>query len=133
MKSIKIILASLIILFSVNVQAQTVVEVIDFHSTRRCKTCNNIEANTIYTLDTYFAKEMKEGTVTFQIVNIDEDENYKMAEKFEASGTALFLNVKVNGKEKAYNLTTFAFRNGNNKESFTMDLKAKIEVALKSK
>ncbi len=53
-------------------------------------------------LETYFSKELKDEIITFQVVNVDEEENYKLAEKFEATGTALFLNVIVDGKEKAY-------------------------------
>ena len=65
------------------------IEVLDFHSTHRCMTCNAIEANTKYTLDTYFEKELKDEKITFQVINVDEEANEKIAEKFEASGTAL--------------------------------------------
>ena len=106
------------------------IEVIDFHSTHRCMTCNAIEANTKYTLNTYFAKELKGNKITFQSINVDEKENEKIAEKFEASGTSLFLNVMKNGKETQINLTDFAFMNGNNKETFSKELKAKIEAEL---
>ncbi|WP_372744085.1 nitrophenyl compound nitroreductase subunit ArsF family protein [Lutibacter sp.] len=108
------------------------IEVIDFHSTHRCMTCNAIEANTKYTLNTYFAKELKGNKITFQSINVDEKENEKIAEKFEASGTSLFLNVIKNGKETQINLTDFAFMNGNNKDTFSKELKAKIESELKT-
>lgn len=107
------------------------VEVIDFHSTHRCMTCNAIEANTRYTLDTYFPNELKKESITFQVVNVDEEENYKMAEKFEATGTALFINVIVDGKESPIDLTEFAFMEGNDQEVFSTKLKTKIEEALK--
>jgi hypothetical protein len=94
-------------------QSISKIEVLDFHSTHRCMTCNAIEANTKYTLNTYFAKELKEDKITFQVINVDEKENEKIAEKFEASGTSLFLNVIKNGKETQINLTDFAFMNGN--------------------
>jgi len=107
------------------------IEVIDFHSTHRCMTCNAIEANTKYTLDTYFPNELKKESITFQVVNVDEEENYKMAEKFEATGTALFINVIVDGKETPIDLTEFAFMEGNDQEVFSTKLKAKIDEALK--
>lgn len=107
------------------------IEVFDFHSTHRCMTCNAIEANTKYTLNTYFAPELKEEKITFQVVNVDKKENEKIAEKFEATGTALFLNVIKNGKETQINLTNFAFMNGNNQEEFSKELKTKIETELK--
>lgn len=107
------------------------IEVFDFHSTHRCMTCNAIEANTKYTLNTYFAPELKEEKITFQVVNVDKKENEKIAEKFEATGTALFLNVIKNGKETQINLTNFAFMNGNSQEEFSKELKTKIETELK--
>ena len=108
------------------------IEVLDFHSTHRCKTCNAIEANTKYTLDTYFVKELKDDKITFQVINVDEKENEKIAEKFEASGTALILNVIKKGKETQINLTDFAFMNGNDQEAFSKELKDKIDIELKT-
>ena len=106
------------------------IEVIDFHSTHRCMTCNAIEASTKYTLQTYFEKEVNEGKITFQVINVDKKENEKIAEDFEASGTALFLNVIKDGKERHINLTDFAFLKGNQKEEFSKELKLKIENEL---
>ena len=108
------------------------IEVLDFHSTHRCMTCNAIEANTKYTLNTYFSTELKENKITFQVINVDEKENEEIAEKFEASGTALILNVIKNGKESQINLTDFAFLNGNDQDAFSKELKAKIETELKT-
>jgi hypothetical protein len=111
-------------------QSVSKIEVLDFHSTHRCMTCNAIEANTKYTLNTYFAKELKEDKITFQVINVDEKKNEKIAEKFEASGTSLILNVIKNGKETQINLTDFAFMNGNDQETFSKELKAKIDTEL---
>jgi len=108
------------------------IEVLDFHTTHRCMTCNAIEANTKYTLETYFAEELKDHKITFQVINVDEEENEKIAEKFEASGTSLFLNVIKNGKETQINLTDFAFMNGNDQEIFSKELKTKIDKELKT-
>lgn len=110
----------------------TKIEVLDFHSTHRCMTCNAIEANTGYTLNTYFAKELKENKITFQIINVDEEKNEQIAEKFEAAGTALFLNVIKNGVETPIDLTDFAFMKGNDQEEFSTELKAKIETELRT-
>jgi hypothetical protein len=113
-------------------QSVSKIEVLDFHSTHRCMTCNAIEANTKYTLDTYFSNELKANKITFQVINVDEKENEKIAEKFEASGTALILNVIKNGKETKIDLTDFAFMDGNDKEVFSKELRAKIDTQLKT-
>lgn len=117
---------------SVSNQSISKIEVFNFHSTHRCMTCNAIESNTKYTLQTYFSKEQKEGKITNQSIDVDQKKNEKIAEKFEASGTALILNVIKNGKEKQVNITDFAFMKGNNKEAFSKELKAKIEAELKT-
>ena len=145
-KHIILSLSTLILLIftSCNNQAQTnnqnnedlvqvsKIEVLDFHSTHRCMTCNAIEANTKYTLDTYFAEEIENGAITLQIINVDDKENEKLAEKFEAAGTALILNVIKNGKETKIDLTEFAFMKGNDQKTFSEDLKLKLETELKT-
>ena len=114
----------------VNKNLTNKIEVIDFHSTHRCMTCNAIESNTKYTLETYFSKELKANKITFKTINVDEEENFKTAEKFEATGTSLFLNVIVDGTETAINLTDFAFMNGRDTKAFSDELKSKIDVEL---
>ena len=139
--TIALFMTTCLLMFYVNVVAQNddqvtintsnKIEVIDFHSTNRCKTCNAIEANTKYTLEKYFADELESGEITFQTVNIDEKENYAMAEKFEAAGTSLFLNVIKDGKETQINLTNFAFLKNKDKLAYSKELKSKINKQLK--
>ena len=109
----------------------TKIEVIDFYGTHRCVTCEAIEANAKYTVDTYFQMEVKAGRLAFKTVNVDLEENYDIAEQFEASGTALFLNIIKDGKEQHIDLTNFAFEKGRDKAAFSAELKEKIENQLK--
>jgi len=107
-------------------------EVIYFHATRRCPTCMAIEDNTKKTLDTYFAAQMKDGTIKMSVINVDEDKNKAMAEKYEATGSALFLTTVSNGKESRNDMTDFAFSYGrNNPDKFMTGLKDKINDLLK--
>ena len=143
MKNIKIfsLLTLSIILFSCNGRAQenqfkvdnktSKIEVIDFYGTHRCVTCKAIEANARYTLKTYFIKELNSGKISFKTVNVDDKNNYAMAENYQAAGTALFLNIIKNGKETHIDLTDFGFSKGRNQEEFSKELKAKIETELK--
>jgi thiol-disulfide isomerase/thioredoxin len=107
------------------------IEVIDFYSTHRCTTCRAIEANTIYTLESNYAELLENGTISFQTINIDLDENYDLARKFNASGTALFLNVIIDGKSKKIDLTDMAFMKGNDQAAFSAALKESIDKELK--
>ncbi|MDV7186286.1 nitrophenyl compound nitroreductase subunit ArsF family protein [Lutibacter sp. TH_r2] len=142
MKNIKILIVTIISLVIVScgnkkeskaeetIAKNNVIEVIDFHSTHRCITCKAIESNSKYTLETYFAKELAAGKIKLKVIDVDLEENYKIAEKFEATGTALFLNVVNKGKEEQIDLTEFAFATGKNNKEFSEQLKAKIEEQL---
>ena len=107
------------------------IQVIDFYTTHRCKTCLKIENNTKNLLETAFKKEMEAGTLSFQTINIDDEANYAMAERFEAAGTALFINVIKDGKEQHIDLTSFAFMKAFEEEAFSAELKTQIEEQLK--
>ena len=108
------------------------IEVIDFYGTHRCVTCEAIEANAKYTVDNFFQDAVKEGRLEFKTINVDDEKNYDIAEKFEATGTALFINVIKDGKEHHIDLTNFAFAKGKDKEVFSAELKEKITEQLKT-
>ena len=113
-------------------EQQSVIQVIDFHSTHRCVTCLSIEKQAKAVLDKYYSAEMKSGLITFETVNVDDDENYDMAEEFEASGTALFINVLKNGISTKIDVTDFAFLNAkSDDDSFEKGFKSEIDKAVK--
>jgi hypothetical protein len=99
------------------------IEVIQFHSEHRCKTCLLIEDLTKKSLQKFPA-------IPFKLVNVDDKKNEKMAEQFEATGTALFLYNSKTGKKK--DMTDFAFMNANsNSDEFIKGLKKEIEAFMK--
>lgn len=98
--------------------ADNQIQVIQFHSENRCMTCNKIEALTLETLKSY-------PELTFQLVNVDNADNEKLSEQFEATGTALFL-YNPTSKQKI-DLTEFAFMTAGDEAKFEEDLKKEIE------
>lgn len=98
------------------------IQVIQFHSEHRCKTCLRIEELTRETLKSY-------PNIPFSLVNVDDPKNEKISKTFEATGTALFLYNPKTGKKK--DLTDFAFMKADNKEKFIEGLKKEIEAFLK--
>lgn len=103
---------------------QTVtIEVIQFHSEHRCKTCLKIENLTKATLDKHFK------SIPFRLVNVDDKMNSNIAEAFEATGTALFLYNPKTGKKK--DLTDFAFMKAGDELKFELELKKFIEDFMK--
>ncbi len=110
---------------------QNRLEVFCFHGTRQCETCNNMKANTKTTLDKYFATQLKDSTIVFSIVDVDDEKNEKLAEKFQATGTALMVNKVVNGKDSIIDWSDFAFEKANDNDVYITELKTMIESVLK--
>lgn len=134
-KSLTTIMAVLMLLFTAcNSDAQKTndkvpgiaakIEVIQFHSEHRCYSCLQIEKLTKLTLANYFP------SLKLVLVNVDDKKNEKMAEEFEATGSALFLFNPATGKKK--DLTSFAFLKVGNDKLFDTELKKHIEDFLKS-
>src|SRR3989339_1468483 len=84
-------------------------QVFYFHVTNRCATCNGIEANVRKVLETNYAKEMRSGEINFKSLNVDEQENKALAEKYQAYGASLHLVKIEKGQEKDNDLTDYAF------------------------
>ncbi len=110
--------------------AVTRIDVIQFHSAHRCETCLNIEALTKEVLNTGFAAQMKDGTFTFRLVNVEDGANEKLAEEFGAYGTALFLHVHKNGTDEKIDLTEWAFMNASDADTFKTELTQKLRSKL---
>lgn len=110
---------------------QNRLEVYCFHGTRQCETCKNMKANTKTALDNYFATQLKDSSIVFSIVDVDDVKNEKLAEKFQATGTALMINKVVNGKDSIIDWSDFAFEKANDNEVFISELKTKIDAVLK--
>lgn len=132
MKKLLFISALLLISILAISQKPTKLKIVYFHAEHRCPTCISIEENTRKTLNTYFASQLKDGTITFQVLNVAEDKNQAMVEKYEADGSGLYL-TKVNGKnESTTDFTNFAFSYSRNQaEKFIAGLKKEIEKNLK--
>ena len=130
----KTLLAIILLIATVAVFAQKParLKIVYFHSERRCPTCISIEDNTKKTLNTYFAKQLKEGTITLQVLNVEESKNLQMVEKYEAEGSSLFLTRINDKKEMTTDFTNFAFSYSRNQgDKFISGLKAEIEKNLK--
>lgn len=110
---------------------QNHLEVYAFHGTRQCETCKNMKAHTKETLDKYFSEQLKNGSIVFSIVDVDNEANEKIAEKFQATGTALMINNIVDGKENITDWSDFAFEKANDESTFIPELKTMINEALK--
>lgn len=108
----------------------TRIDVIDFHTAHRCKTCLTIEGLAREVVEKTFAAQLTAGTLSFRTVNVDERANAKVAEDFGAYGTALFLHVHKNGKAEKIDLTEWAFMKAGNADAFKKELTERIKQLL---
>lgn len=108
------------------------VEIIYFHGKQRCITCNAIENLTKEVVETDFAQQVKDGTLTFKIVDISTADGEKIADKYEVTWSSLYINKWIDGVETKENMTDFGFSHAKGSpDEFKAGVKKKIDELLK--
>ncbi|PIT95231.1 hypothetical protein COT98_00640 [Candidatus Falkowbacteria bacterium CG10_big_fil_rev_8_21_14_0_10_39_9] len=105
------------------------VQVFNFHSTQRCTTCIAIGKLSGETVEEYYQRELRDGKIEVREINIDLPENKELAEKFQASGSALKINAIYDGQDHITE-DTAVWRLTSNPEQFKSYLKNKIDKLL---
>jgi len=104
------------------------VEVYYFHFTRRCMTCNAVEAESKKALESLYPNLMKSGKITFKGINLDDESSKAIAEKLEVGGQSLLI---VKGSKKV-DLTSQGFMYAkSNPEKLKAEIKAVIDPLIK--
>jgi hypothetical protein len=105
------------------------VEVYYFHYTRRCATCQAVENVTNETLESYYAKELKDGKVVFKSVNLDEKSSEEIAAKFQVGMQTLLI---VKGDQKT-DMTDTGFKYARTEpDKLKQEIKSVIDKLFKS-
>lgn len=91
-----------------------------FHTTRRCETCKAVEA-----VSKEAAEDYSKCKVPFASINIEDENQQALVEKYKVSGQALL----IIGKNKTVDLTADAFMNAMTDPD---KLKAKIQKTIDS-
>jgi len=110
-------------------QSADKVQVFLFHATQRCTTCIAIGKLAGETVDEYFQPELRDGKIEFREINIDLPENKELAQKFQASGSSLFINAIYSSKDNIAE-DTMVWRLTQNEVQFKSYLKDKINNLL---
>jgi len=104
------------------------VDVVYFHRTQRCPTCLHAENMTRYTLETHFAVELASGKVTFQSVNVEDQTNADILEKYDGPAyLTLGIDTVIDGTDHIEVITDIWYVGD---EAFVEILKGKIEQSL---
>ena len=105
------------------------VELAYFHRAQRCYSCVYAETGIRYTVETYFKNELASGKVIFTVVNVQDDENATIIEKYGAFTSSLFINTIRDGIDHIEQVTDIWFALGDD-EAFAEALRDKIEKSL---
>lgn len=69
-----------------------------FHGDVRCATCRKIEAYSKEAVEEGFAKEIAAGTVLFQAINTDREENKHFVQDYKLMTKSLIITKEKDGK-----------------------------------
>lgn len=104
------------------------VEVLYFHFTRRCVTCQAVEAESKKAIEALYPTQMKTGKITFVSVNLDDTKSEALAERCKVEGQALLV---ISGTKRV-DLTDQGFMYARSKpEKLKVELKRVIDPMLK--
>ncbi len=87
------------------------VEVYYFHYTHRCVTCKAVEAESQKAIQELYPAQYKSGKVVFKSINLEEDKNKSIGEKYKVEGQSLLI---ISGN-KRFDLTEQGFMNARTK------------------
>ena len=73
------------------------IQLLYFHRTERCQSCNNAEQYARETLDTYYPDEVKAGKIAIQSIDYQKDK--ALAEKYGVKMQGLKLLITRDGQE----------------------------------
>lgn len=73
------------------------IQLLYFHRTERCQSCNNAEQFARETLDTYYPDEVKAGKLAIQSIDYQQDK--AMAEKYGVKMQGLKMLITKDGQE----------------------------------
>lgn len=69
------------------------IEVIHFHGTNQCYSCQAVGAYAEETVNTYFSDELKSGKLVFKHVNFDLPENKELSQRYGAAYSSLWIGT----------------------------------------
>lgn len=105
------------------------VEVIYFHLTRRCVTCQAVENVAMDAVNELYPAEVEKGTVVFRSLNIEDKSSEADAKRVNATGQCLLI---VSGDTRI-DLTSEGFMNArSNPEKLKEEIKKAVDPLLKA-
>ena len=107
------------------------VELVYFHRTKRCYSCQYAGDMTRYVVETYFADETADGRLLFKELNVQDSSNAAMIDRYGAYGSSLFVNAVIDGEDHIRHVAAIWYHIGDDDE-FVSVLRAEIGMMLES-
>jgi len=105
------------------------VDVVYFHRAKRCHSCMYTEEQTRLALESYFAGELESGEITFTSVDVQDESNADIIEKYEAYASQLFINAANGDTERIEEVIEF-WDFIDDDEGFSLLIRTRITNAL---
>jgi len=101
-----------------------------FHGTKRCKKCNTIEAYAKEALETSFAGQLADGTISWQTANMDDVWNDDAVRRYGLVRSSFVLVDVRDGVEHDYSVLNRAWELTDDKETFLAFVESELEMIL---
>ncbi|MDQ7788187.1 MAG: nitrophenyl compound nitroreductase subunit ArsF family protein [Thermodesulfovibrionales bacterium] len=98
-----------------------------FHGTFRCSTCQTIEKYSKEAIEYYFANELKNGTLEFRPMNIEEPENKHFIQDYQLVTRSLVLSLVSEGKETKWKNLPDVWQLVSDRDKFFQYVKDEVE------
>ena len=102
-----------------------------FHGTFRCTTCRTIEKYSKEAIEHYFANELKNGTLEFKPLNVEDAENSHYIQDYQLFSRALVISLVKQDKEITWKNLTDVWKLVRDKDKFFQYVKDEVEKFLK--
>lgn len=112
-------------------QAFKKVVVYYFHTTARCDSCKTIEAYSHEVVTTKFKKELDNGTVEWQVINIDRPEHQHFIQDYQLTAMSLVLVQKSESAQLKWKNLNEVWHHVDEKETFFSYVENELKDMLK--
>lgn len=102
-----------------------------FHGNFRCSTCQTIEKYSKEAIEHHFANELKNGTLEFKPLNVEQAENRHYVQDYQLFSKSLLLSLIKQDKEVIWKNLADVWKLVGDKDKFFQYVKEEVEKLLK--
>jgi len=103
-----------------------------FHGNFRCSNCFTIEQYSKEAIEKYFSEQLKNGKLTFSVINTDMPENEHFIKDYQLYTKSLIVAEFKNGKQVKWTNLARVWDYLNNRDAFYTYVRTEIDNYLKS-